>query len=290
MQKSIIILLTAITLLGCKTKNENQHASTPTERISVSHIASISNSILHSDTCNLAAKEVEKEMVLTSTEQHNDLPQIHIEYKQKVNGYKVSVLWLSYCEVGEEAEMGQAIMHFVGDNRNDFYVYCPWYSDFHLYLNDYIIKERDKIVLDYINKNDEYLADLSPFYFSDMDFDGEDELVIANWHCGIKGGHSYDVFDIYPYEAIKKTLPPFDNIERYFTQFKPEEKTIINYRADVYSAEYLYYTLKPYDTFDENGEIVTKKDFILDKVECIEDNQKSVYKVIDGKFIKATEK
>lgn len=49
-------------------------------------------------------------------------------------------------------------------------------------------------------------------------------------------------------------------------------------------------SLRPYDTFDENGEIVTKKDFILDKVEWIEDNQKSVYKVIDGKFIKATEK
>lgn len=290
MLKATIFLLSLIAVLGCKPKAVNQNAIDSTERKIASDIIVLSDSLMQTEPNKFVKKEYEKEKVFTSIERHNNLPQIHIEYKQKVNGYKVSVLWLSYNDAGEESEMGQAIMYFEGDNENDFYVYCPWYSDTHLYINGYIIKDNDRIVLDYVNKDDEYLADKSPFYFSDMDFDGEDELVVANWRSGAKGGHTYDVYDIYQYEAVKKALPPFNDLEQYFTKYKPKEKTIINYKADVYSAEYLYYTLKPYDTFDENGEIVTKKDFILDKVECIEDNQKSVYKVIDGKFIKATEK
>lgn len=41
----------------------------------------------------------------------------------------------------------------------------------------------DGVLMDYnthVQKDNEYLASTSPFYFSDMDFDGKDELVIAN--------------------------------------------------------------------------------------------------------------
>ena len=119
-----------------------------------------------------------------------------------------------------------------------------------------------------------------------MDFDGKDELVIANWVSGAKGGHIYDVYEIHQHEAIKKSNPPFNDLQQYFTKYIPDEKTIVNYKSDVWSAEYQYYTIKPSDSIDENGKIVTTEDFVLDKVEYKDDRQTSVYRVIDGRFKK----
>lgn len=200
-----------------------------------------------------------------------EFPQVHIEYRQRVNGYKVDILWLSFCPEGEESEIGQSIMHFTHNNGNEFYVYCPFYSDTHLYRNGYIVRDDDYIILDYVEKDDEYLSSASPFYFSDMDFDGEDELVIVNWVSGAKGGHIYDVYDVYQYEVIKKPNPPFDDLQQYFTKYQPGEKTIINYKSDAWSSEYLYYTIKSQEKIDENARIIMKDEFVLDKVEYVED-------------------
>lgn len=235
---------------------------------------------------SVVKKDFEGNEETISDAKGKDLPQVHIEYRQKVNGYKVNVLWLSYCQEGEESEMGQAIMHFTHNDGDDFYVYCPSYSDSHLYQNGYIVKDDDHIALDYVQKDNEYLASASPFYFSDMDFDGKDELVIVNWVSGAKGGHIYDVYEIHQHEAIKKSNPPFNDLQQYFTKFIPDEKTIVNYRSDVWSAEYRYFTIKPSDSIDENGEIVTTEDLVLDKVEYKDDRQTSVYRVIDGRFKK----
>ena len=75
-------------------------------------------------------------------------------------------------------------------------------------------------------KDDEYLATKSPFYFSDMDFDGREELVVVNW---VSGGN-------------KKENPPFDEIEQYFTKFDKSSQTIVNSVIDGvwHSAEYHY--------------------------------------------------
>ena len=214
------------------------------------------------------------------------LPMIYIEYKQLINGYKVDLLWLPDCSVGEVAETGQAIIHFTNLDRRDFYIYCDSYSDNYLYGNDYKVQNNDKLIIDYISKDHEYLATKSPFYFSDMDFDGEDELVITNWGAGIKGGHKYEVYDIDDLGVRRKAQPPFDNIEQYFTIFKPNKKTIINYTANIYSEERLYYVLQNYD-FISDGEIETIMDFALERYEKISDNLDTlVYDVVDNRFIK----
>lgn len=170
-------------------------------------------------------------------------PEVHIEYKQRIKGYKVNVKFHSYAPAGELSEIGQTTLHFSHKDGHDFYVSCPYYSDPYLYLNEYIVRDNDNIKLDYVPKDDEYLATKSPFYFSDMDFDGREELVVVNWASGGKGGHSYDVYDIdEDYSLHKKENPPFDEIEQHFTSFDKSSQTITNSVVDGvwYSAEYHY--------------------------------------------------
>lgn len=172
-----------------------------------------------------------------------EYPKVFIEYNQDVNGYKINVEFLSYCHVNELSEIGYAIIHFTHNSGHEFYVTSQHYSDVHLYRHEYVVRDNEHIKLDYFVKDDEYLPSKSPFYFSDMDFDGKEELIIVNWISGGKGGHSYDIYDIDDsYNVIKKTSPPFDDIQQYFSTFDKQSQTIVNSIVDGvwYSAEYHY--------------------------------------------------
>ena len=83
--------------------------------------------------------------------------------------------------------------------------------------------------MDYTAKleSEEYLSDDSPFFFSDVDFDGEDEFIINRYKSGSRDSNAYDVYDVSPYGYfIQKTEAPFTELENGQCKFDSENKTI----------------------------------------------------------------
>lgn len=110
-----------------------------------------------------------------------DLPRIFISYNQKVNGYKVNVMW--FPSDSYYFDQSPAILHFQNDT-SEFYIYNPSYKEYGVYEKygektppkdgdtiyvNYTPKESSKYAEDY-----GYLADNNvPFFFQDVDFDGK---------------------------------------------------------------------------------------------------------------------
>ena len=82
-------------------------------------------------------------------------------------------------------------------------------------------------------KSEEYLSDDSPFFFSDVDFDGEDEFIINRYKSGSRDSNAYDVYDVSPYGYfIQKTEVPFTELENGQCKFDSENKTITVYGSN----------------------------------------------------------
>ena len=91
------------------------------------------------------------------------------------------------------------------------------------------------IELDYTAKleSEEYLSDDSPFFFSDVDFDGEDEFIINRYKSGSRESNAYDVYDVSPYGYfMQKTEVPFTELENGQCKFDSENKTITIYGSN----------------------------------------------------------
>ncbi len=165
-----------------------------------------------------------------------DSPCIFISYNQKVNGYKVNVMWFPFDI--QYIDQSPAILHFQNDTSG-FYIYNPSFLETGVYDKKNSLKEGDTIYVNYTPKESSeyaedfgYLADNNiPFFFQDVDFDGEDELLITNWQCGSKGSSTYDVYKVNQYyeyrlDMIKLTDAPFYKMENGQTEFDPKEETI----------------------------------------------------------------
>jgi hypothetical protein len=166
-------------------------------------------------------------------------PRVFINYKQKVNGYKVQVIWFPLIYEKGYTDYGLAILHFQND-KDEFYLYNDIFHDDGLYR--YMpLKDGDSISLDYRQKDpNKYLADNSvPFFFQDVDFDGEDELLITKWQCGSRGSSMYDVYKMKKDGgAYLINEEPFNDMENGHTEFNPKEKTIklhLNFSAYEYA-------------------------------------------------------
>ena len=59
-----------------------------------------------------------------------DLPRIFISYNQKVNGYKVNVMW--FPSDSYYFDQSPAILHFQNDT-SEFYIYNPSYHEYGIY-------------------------------------------------------------------------------------------------------------------------------------------------------------
>ena len=109
-----------------------------------------------------------------------------------------------------------------------------------------------------------YLATKSPFYFADMDFDEQDELVVVGWKGGRQYAHIYDVYEISDSSAHQKTTPPFDTIELGISKFDPKKKQIIHSYVNLFrSEEYVYQKVK---TPSPESDISPHEEFILQEV------------------------
>lgn len=223
MSRVSILLFCIITLISCTTNKSNKKA--------------------------LDQKGVQQDIInnIDSTQTTDTIskPEVLIKYKSPVNGYNVSVEWLGAEIIDDDLAFGDVLIHFKKNDGTGFTVHNIAYWDEGLNVSDIETKTSKTIELEYIPKNDKYLATRSPFYFADMDFDGRDELVIVGWKGGRHYAHIYDVYDISDYYADKKTTPPFDNIELDITKFDPNKKQIIHSYVNLFrSEEYVYQKVK----------------------------------------------
>jgi len=181
-------------------------------------------------------------------------PRIFIKYKQPVNGYDVTVMCLPYnytYDKERETEIwGNALLYFEKED-NRFYIYNESFSDSVLYyVNEQEVRDNMILELDYLPKSTKgYLSHNSPFFFSDVDFDGEEELIINNWKWGIRHCNTYDVYKITNNDVKQLTEAPFINptgkISNYNSDFDSVNKTITIHKrtGSAYYGGYYKYSL-----------------------------------------------
>ncbi len=211
----------------------------------------------------------------------------HLHYRQKVRGYRVSV---DYVQCGLEFNYGRCIIRFTKPSHS-FRVYCDAFSDEQLIADDSPYTKSQKaidltklspgadIYLNYVRpKRNEYLSMSSPFYFKDMDFDGEDELVVNNLRMGARGYNTYDIFKVF---GVKKPLRlkglPFNEgkykITNYNVDYEPKTKTVLDKRYDG-ATGYGHYRYKSIPANKKSG---LTRVFRLDDAEDME-----YYSLTDG--------
>lgn len=181
-------------------------------------------------------------------------PRIFIKYKQPVNGYDVTVMCFPYnytYDKEREIEIwGNALLYFEKEDSR-FCIYNKSFSDSVLYyVNEQEVRDNMILELDYLPKSTkEYLSHNSPFFFSDVDFDGEEELIINNWRCGTRHCNTYDVYKITNNEVNQLTEAPFVNptgkISNYNSDFDSVNKTITIHKrtGSAYYGGYYKYSL-----------------------------------------------
>ncbi len=154
-----------------------------------------------------------------------------------VNGGKTLVFSNVDCHEEDNPEVP---LKFTGKNIND-YVFSEGFSGFH---------DGDTLICHYYNtKHPEFDSPLSyeaEFVFFDVDFDGEDELLINDYYRG-QCGNFYTVYEITPEGLVIKNEYPFDSITNE-TEFYPERKQVcIRVDEDSLESVYLPLNAKPFE-------------------------------------------
>lgn len=201
-------------------------------------------------------------------------PQLFLKYNQKVSGYDVKVMWFPGVDV-----RGPAILCFEGEEKT-FKVFSGNFEDYSAY-DKYLADGVNVISTDYQhNKEGEILSSSTPFFFSDIDFDGKDELLISNINCGVRGVTTYDVYKIVNgndgtfSEGIERMMEkPLSNLNS-LSKLDPTEKTV---------------TLVDFSTRYNNSVSVYQKeiqtaDFLLIEEEVVSNDTYFHYKRVDGQL------
>ena len=202
---------------------------------------------------------------------------IHLYYRQKVNGFSVSV---EFIQSYDDLNFGKSILTF-SKQGHTFQVFCDEFSDEQLIAEDtpYVrsqkainlttLKPGAEIYLNYVKpKINEYLSESSPFYFKDMDFDGEEELVVNNLQMGDRGYNTYDVFKVFNVKKPQRLKGlPFTNdlykITNYNVEYEPQTQSVLDKRYDGFDA-YGHYR---YKSIPACGKGTLQRVFILEDAE-----------------------
>lgn len=156
---------------------------------------------------------------------------IHVHYNQKVNGYDVSVKVLTDSiqeEYFSDIVTRKAVLTFKKDGR-ELIIENPCYAD-----NNLIESSCDKkaIEIDYtpfnMSEENTFAGNQSPFFFFDVDFDGEEELLLCLWEgMGYRSHHAYQAYkmNVSTHQLSPMQKAPFNELDDY-AEFDTINKTI----------------------------------------------------------------
>ena len=157
-----------------------------------------------------------------------------IIYNQPISGYKLKITYDRNFEC-LSSDPTPVMMEFQNErNGTKFYIYNP-----HFYVPD--LNHDETIFMDYdYAEEHKYLPLMgrdfntsnAPFIFFDIDFDGEEELLITCPNAGQRGCTVYQVYKIRGGTVKQLTTPPFDDRIDDLCKIVPEDKTIIVHGSD----------------------------------------------------------
>lgn len=170
---------------------------------------------------------------------HDSLLNVYFKYNQIVNGYEVTARWMPF---EPHSETGSVIINFRHTTNGQSFQYVE--NIYHNFDIDKITFSKgfkgyqngNVYYLDYMTNHnpDEYknspLYYYAPFQFYDVDFDGEQELLIND--CDqIKGGNTYRAYKVRENNIELMNYVPFNALDNEVT-FDMHNKTIRLYRFD----------------------------------------------------------
>ena len=177
-------------------------------------------------------------MPLPSYMQDTTLIDVYFKYNQPVNGYEVTARWRVFEKM---YETGRVMMNFYNPETGaEFQYYGEKYNSFDTdeisFAKDFKGHQKGDIhYFDYTSPDSpdpfkEY-NDNSPigyytsFQFLDIDFDGEEELLVSDMYKG-QSGNYYSVWDITKDGLKRLDYPPYDNITN-MTKIDLKNKIIV---------------------------------------------------------------
>ena len=161
---------------------------------------------------------------------------VHVNYKQKVNGYDVSASIITDSvreEYFADIVTREAILTFRKDNQK-LTVLNPSYALKNFIGDTESLRKGMTIEAEYVpfkmSARNTLAGNQSPFFFFDVDFDGEDELLVCLWEeMGHRGYHAYQAYETNVGSGTHQLSPmqgkPFSELDDY-TEFDPIHKTI----------------------------------------------------------------
>lgn len=182
--------------------------------------------------CNKASAD--KSIVQTDYDKAHSV-EVKLHYDEPIDGYTVSAT----CFVdttsnydspntngNRNAIVGRAYIHFKNDTAQ-FTVENPLFSDYTLMANQTSLLDGINIKATYTPfspniKPDNMIfnGNQSPFFFYDIDFDGEKELIVTLWE-GMEY-HAHNSYEVYKVRNTKSdeilqplSTTPFDRIDDY---------------------------------------------------------------------------
>ena len=184
-----------------------------------------------------ALLNAEKEQI-NSNEQPMEQNQVCVKlvYDKPIEGYEVTADWQPF-EV-KDCETGYITINFrdISTGKEFQYINREKFSSYHTDLitsaegfDEY--KDGDVYHIEYVTKPNPFeespIDYYLPFQFYDVDFDGENELLINDYYQGQQGNY-YEVFEITNSGLETKRYPPFNSVDNMM-KFDNQNKIITFY-------------------------------------------------------------
>ena len=168
---------------------------------------------------NKASSEASPDESVNETETPITSKEYHVRYDKPINGYTVTAVIDPY----EDADWGSAVLTFTKGNTS-FSVYVDSFTKEGFSLKGYDASE--EIVLQYVPKpKDVILYDKEPFCFTDIDYDGVEEILVLESGGGVHGVNAYLIFEK---DGTQREDGPFKEFDEH-VEFDAKNKTITRY-------------------------------------------------------------
>lgn len=184
------------------------------------------------------ALEEDRNAMVTPVEKESEEAVVHIKYTQPINGYEVSVDMYPDA-FGEDLEFyGPATLHFKKGNT-EFTVEIDDFSEDHFnYETTFQPGQTVKIKPTPLPAG-KVISENCTIFFSDVDFDGQKELLVREPFYGTRGTNGYHVYE---QDGTERDDVPFYAICD-MSEFNASEKSITQheYYGVILGSNYLKY-------------------------------------------------